>query len=355
MPQDPVNTPPHDPQHGTPQNGAAQSPAQPTPVQPSSAQPEQPVAQQPEQPVAQQPEQAAYAQPAYAQPDQQPSQFQPAPAQLPVAPPQAPSQTGAAVEIRGLAKLFDDKVAVDRINLTIPSGSFYGLVGRNGAGKTTTISMVTGMLQPTEGTALIRGIDMWADPLKAKAHLGVLPDGVHLFDKLTGEQLITYSGYLHGIDKETVASRVKDLLAAMDLTDAAGRAVADYSAGMTKKIALAAALIHAPSVLILDEPFEAVDPVSAANIQDILRGFVASGGTVVISSHVMDLVQRLCDHVAIMDSGRILAAGTVDEVRAGTSLEERFVQLVAAPPRKDCHGWAPRLTKVEVRAGLLPP
>lgn len=326
MPQDPVNTPPHDPQHGTPQNGAAQSPAQPTPVQPSSAQPEQPVAQQPEQA-------------AYAQPGQQPPQFQPAPAQLPVALPQAPSQTGAAVEIRGLAKLFDDKVAVDRINLTIPSGSFYGLVGRNGAGKTTTISMVTGMLQPTEGTALIRGIDMWADPLKAKAHLGVLPDGVHLFDKLTGEQLITYSGYLHGIDKETVASRVKDLLAAMDLTDAAGRAVADYSAGMTKKIALAAALIHAPSVLILDEPFEAVDPVSAANIQDILRGFVASGGTVVISSHVMDLVQRLCDHVAIMDSGRILAAGTVDEVRAGTSLEERFVQLVGGRTSSEGLSW----------------
>ena len=346
MPQDPVNTPPHDPQHGTPQHGtpqhgtpqhgtpqhgAAQSPAQPTPVQPSSAQPEQPVAQHPEQ--------AAYAQPAYAQPDQQPPQFQPAPAQLPVAPPQAPSQTGAAVEIRGLAKLFDDKVAVDRINLTIPSGSFYGLVGRNGAGKTTTISMVTGMLQPTEGTALIRGIDMWADPLKAKAHLGVLPDGVHLFDKLTGEQLITYSGYLHGIDKETVASRVKDLLAAMDLTDAAGRAVADYSAGMTKKIALAAALVHAPSVLILDEPFEAVDPVSAANIQDILRGFVASGGTVVISSHVMDLVQRLCDHVAIMDSGRILAAGTVDEVRAGASLEERFVQLVGGRTSSEGLSW----------------
>ena len=331
MPQDPVNTPPHDPQHGTPQHGtpqhgAAQSPAQPTPVQPGLAQPEQPVAQQPEQA-------------AYAQPGQQPPQFQPAPAQLPVAPPQAPSQTGAAVEIRGLAKLFDDKVAVDRINLTIPSGSFYGLVGRNGAGKTTTISMVTGMLQPTEGTALIRGIDMWADPLKAKAHLGVLPDGVHLFDKLTGEQLITYSGYLHGIDKETVASRVKDLLAAMDLTDAAGRAVADYSAGMTKKIALAAALIHAPSVLILDEPFEAVDPVSAANIQDILRGFVASGGTVVISSHVMDLVQRLCDHVAIMDSGRVLAAGTVDEVRAGASLEERFVQLVGGRTSSEGLSW----------------
>lgn len=321
MPQDPVNNPPHNPQHGILQNGAAQTPAQQSP-----AQPENPVAPQPNRP-------------AYAQPGQQPPQLQPAPAQLPVAPPRVPPQAGAAVEIRGLTKLFDDKVAVDRINLAIPSGSFYGLVGRNGAGKTTTISMVTGMLQPTEGTALIRGIDMWAEPLKAKAHLGVLPDGVHLFDKLTGEQLITYSGYLHGIDKETVASRVKDLLAAMDLTDAAGRAVADYSAGMTKKIALAAALIHAPSVLILDEPFEAVDPVSVANIQDILRGFVASGGTVILSSHVMDLVQRLCDHVAIMDSGRILAAGTVDEVRAGTSLEERFVQLVGGRTSSEGLSW----------------
>ena len=321
MPQDPVNTPPHNPQHGIPQNGTAQ-----TPTQQSPAQPENPVAPQPNSP-------------AYAQPGQQPPQFQPDPVQLPLAPPRVPPQAGAAVEIRGLTKLFDDKVAVDRINLAIPSGSFYGLVGRNGAGKTTTISMVTGMLQPTEGTALIRGIDMWAEPLKAKGHLGVLPDGVHLFDKLTGGQLITYSGYLHGIDKETVASRVKDLLAAMDLTDAAGRAVADYSAGMTKKIALAAALIHAPSVLILDEPFEAVDPVSAANIQDILRGFVASGGTVILSSHVMDLVQRLCDHVAIMDSGRILAAGTVDEVRAGTSLEERFVQLVGGRTSSEGLSW----------------
>lgn len=260
--------------------------------------------------------------------------------QLPVTPQTAPA-AGArpAIEIRGLTKAFGQKVAVDRINLDIPSGSFYGLVGRNGAGKTTTISMVTGMLMPSEGTAYVRGIDMWTDPLNAKAHLGVLPDGVHLFDKLTGEQLITYSGYLHGIDKETVASRVKDLLTAMDLTDAAGRAVADYSAGMTKKIALAAALVHAPSVLILDEPFEAVDPVSAANIQDILRGFVASGGTVIISSHVMDLVQRLCDHVAVMDSGRILAAGTVDEVRAGVSLEERFVQLVGGRTSSEGLSW----------------
>ena len=318
FPQDPNLNEPGSPQNPV-QETAVEAPANPTVATPAAAVPEA-VASEPVAPEASVPASVV--------------------PQLPVTPQSAPA-AGArpAIEIRGLTKAFGQKVAVDRINLDIPSGSFYGLVGRNGAGKTTTISMVTGMLQPIEGTAYVRGIDMWTDPLKAKAHLGVLPDGVHLFDKLTGEQLITYSGYLHGIDKETVASRVKDLLAAMDLTDAAGRAVADYSAGMTKKIALAAALVHAPSVLILDEPFEAVDPVSAANIQDILRGFVASGGTVIISSHVMDLVQRLCDHVAVMDSGRILAAGTVDEVRAGVSLEERFVQLVGGRTSSEGLSW----------------
>ena len=256
-----------------------------------------------------------------------------------IAPQRGAATTRNAIEVRGLTKAFGQTVAVDRINLGIPTGSFYGLVGRNGAGKTTTISMVSGMLQPPEGMAFINGVDMWQAPLEAKKHLGVLPDGVHLFDRLTGEQLITYSGYLHGLDKATVAERTADLLRAMDLTEAAGRTVADYSAGMTKKIALAAALIHAPSVLILDEPFEAVDPVSAANIQDILKGFVGSGGTVVLSSHVMDLVQRLCDHVAIMNEGHILAAGTVSEVRGNTSLEERFVQLVGGRTSSEGLSW----------------
>lgn len=321
--QDPNLNEPGSPQNPV-QETAVEAPANPTVATPAAAVPEA-VAPEAATPEPAAPEASV------------PASVAP---QLPVTPQSAPAAgVRPAIEIRGLTKAFGQKVAVDRINLDIPSGSFYGLVGRNGAGKTTTISMVTGMLQPTEGTAYVRGIDMWTDPLKAKAHLGVLPDGVHLFDKLTGEQLITYSGYLHGIDKETVASRVKDLLTAMDLTDAAGRAVADYSAGMTKKIALAAALVHAPSVLILDEPFEAVDPVSAANIQDILRGFVASGGTVIISSHVMDLVQRLCDHVAVMDSGRILAAGTVDEVRAGMSLEERFVQLVGGRTSSEGLSW----------------
>lgn len=252
----------------------------------------------------------------------------------------APQSHGTpALDIRSLVKIFDQRAVVDGINLTVPRGSFYGLVGRNGAGKTTSISMATGMLKPTQGQVLIGGVDIWAQPLDAKRKVGVLPDSVHLFDKLTGEQLITFAGRLHGLDKQTVAQRTRDLLVAMDLTGAAGQQVADYSAGMTKKVALACAMIHAPQLLVLDEPFEAVDPVSASNIQDILRAYVAGGGTVIISSHVMDLVQRLCDHVAIMDKGRILASGTVDEVRAGKSLEERFVSLVGGRVVSEGISW----------------
>ncbi|WP_421082894.1 ABC transporter ATP-binding protein [Rothia nasimurium] len=244
-----------------------------------------------------------------------------------------------ALEIQGLVKVFDQRPVVDGINLTVPRGSFYGLVGRNGAGKTTSLSMATGMLKPTAGRVLVGGVDVWANPLEAKRKVGVLPDGVRLFDKLTGEQLLTYAGRLHGLDKATVADRTRDLLQAMDLVSAVGKQVADYSAGMTKKISLACAMIHAPSLLVLDEPFEAVDPVSASNIQDILKAYVAGGGTVIVSSHVMDLVQRLCDHVAIMDSGRILASGTVDAVRGQMSLEERFVSLVGGRVASEGLAW----------------
>jgi ABC-2 type transport system ATP-binding protein len=235
---------------------------------------------------------------------------------------------GAAVRLTGLTKRFGDKLAVDALSLTVPAGSFYGLVGPNGAGKTTTLAMATGLLTPDAGTAVVGGIDVWAEPVRAKALIGNLADGVKLFDRLTGEQLITYNGMLFGLDRAAVAERAADLLRILDLESAAGTLVVDYSAGMTKKIALACALVHAPRILVLDEPFESVDPVSAANIRDILTEYVRGGGTVIVSSHVMDLVQRMCDHVAVVAAGRALAAGTVDEVRAGESLEDRFVQLV---------------------------
>lgn len=233
-----------------------------------------------------------------------------------------------AVEIRGLWKKFGPKIAVAGIDLVVPAGSFYGLVGPNGAGKTTTISMATGLLRPDFGTVHLSGRDLWADPTAAKRDLGVLPDGVRLFDRLTGAQLITYAGLLRGMERDVVKERMNSLLDALDLRADANNLVVDYSAGMTKKVALAAAIIHAPRLLVLDEPFEAVDPISAANIRQMLHDYVDGGGTVIVSSHVMDLVQRMCDHVAIVAGGYILAAGSVDDVRGEQSLEDRFVDLV---------------------------
>lgn len=253
--------------------------------------------------------------------------------------PNGSSQPAPALAIRGLAKRFGQKIAVNGINLDVPAGSFYGLVGPNGAGKTTALSMATGLMRPDYGKVWVHGVDVWEKPLEAKRLMGVLPDGVRLFDRLTGEQLVTYAGLLRGMDRETVAERTADLLKALDLAADAGTLVVDYSAGMTKKIALASALIHAPRLLVLDEPFEAVDPVSAANIRDILADYVSSGGTVIVSSHVMDLVQRMCDHVAVVAAGNVLAAGTVDEVRAGQSLEDTFVNLVGGRSTSEGLSW----------------
>lgn len=254
-------------------------------------------------------------------------------------PDSSPTVPVPALALRGLAKRFGGKIAVDGISLDVPAGSFYGVVGPNGAGKTTTLSMATGLLRPDFGTAFIHGVDVWAKPLQAKKLMGILPDGVRLFDRLTGEQLVTYAGLLRGMDREVVAQRVGELLEALDLSGDAGTLVVDYSAGMTKKIALASALIHAPRLLVLDEPFESVDPISAANIRGILDNYVSSGGTVIVSSHVMDLVQRMCDHVAVVAAGRVLAAGTVDEVRGGATLEDRFVQLVGGGNRTGGLEW----------------
>ncbi|MFB2571137.1 MULTISPECIES: ABC transporter ATP-binding protein [Micrococcus] len=244
-----------------------------------------------------------------------------------------------ALVMRGLAKRFGEKVAVNGISLDVPAGSFYGLVGPNGAGKTTALSMATGLLRPDQGQVWIHGTDVWQDPLPAKRRMGVLADGVRLFDRLTGEQLVTYAGLLRGMDRDTVAERTRDLLRVMDLEADAGKLVADYSAGMTKKVGLASAMIHAPHLLVLDEPFEAVDPVSAANIREILAQYVANGGTVIVSSHVMDLVQRMCDHVAVIAQGNLLAAGTVDEVRGEQSLEDRFVELVGGRSSGEGLSW----------------
>ena len=243
------------------------------------------------------------------------------------------------LSISGLVKQFGDTVAVDGVDLEVRRGSFYGIVGPNGAGKTTTLSMVTGLLRPDAGSITVQGVDVWQDPAEAKRAIGVLPDRLRLFDRLTGSQLLYYSGVLRGLDPATVKSRTADLARAFGLDDALGRLVSDYSAGMTKKIALAAALIHSPRVLILDEPFESVDPVSAANVIEILQRYVANGGTVVLSSHGMDLIQRVCDHVAIIVNGQVLAQGSVDEVRGTGTLEERFVELAGGRKAAEGMEW----------------
>ncbi|WP_205750135.1 ABC transporter ATP-binding protein [Cryobacterium sp. SO1] len=231
------------------------------------------------------------------------------------------------IAVSGLNKRFGQNIAVADVNLEVRAGSFFGIVGPNGAGKTTTLSMITGLLRPDSGSIQVHGVDVWADPIAAKRTIGVLPDRLRLFDRLTGAQLLYYAGVLRGLESETVRARSADLAAAFGIEDALNRLVADYSAGMTKKIALACAMIHSPRVLVLDEPFESVDPVSAVNVTEILQRYVAAGGTVILSSHGMDLIQRVCDHVAIIVQGSVLAAGTIDEVRGNVSLEERFVDL----------------------------
>lgn len=241
--------------------------------------------------------------------------------------PRAPEQP-PAMALRGLVKQFDGKVAVAGVDLDVPAGSFFGLLGPNGAGKTTTLSMAVGLLRPDAGVAYVLGHDVWADPVRAKSLFGVLPDGVRMFDRLSGAELLAYHGLLRGMNAEVVDQRASELLDVLELGPDNRTLVVDYSAGMKKKVGLACALLHAPRLLVLDEPFEAVDPVSAALIRDILQRFVAGGGTVVFSSHMMAVVERLCTHVAILAAGAIRVRGELDAVRGGQPLEDVFVQVV---------------------------
>ncbi|RCL90384.1 MAG: ABC transporter ATP-binding protein [Microbacterium sp.] len=245
----------------------------------------------------------------------------------------------AALVLRGIRKSFGDLQALDGISLEVPVGSFYGIVGPNGAGKTTTLSIIAGLLRADSGDITIAGVDAAAKPVAAKRLMGVLPDRFRTFDRLTGRQLLYYYGALRGLPPAEVERRTIDLARAFDLTESLGRVVSDYSAGMSKKIMLAGALIHSPRVLVLDEPFEAVDPVSSAAILDILQAYVAHGGTVILSSHGMELVERVCSRVAVIVAGSLVAEGTIDEVRGEVSLEERFVELVGGAGELEGLEW----------------
>lgn len=253
--------------------------------------------------------------------------------------PVLPVASGEALSVRGLTKRFGGVTAVDAVDLEISAGSFYGFVGPNGAGKTTTLAMITGLLRPDAGVVRIHGADVWRNPGVAKRSLGVLPDHLRLFDRLTGAEFLHHAGALRGLDRDTIVLRVDDLVAAFGLRHSLDRFISDYSAGMVKKIAIAAAMIHSPRLLVLDEPFESVDPVSAASVIAILKKFAAAGGTVLLSSHSMGLIERTCDAVAIIAEGRMLAAGPLDEVLAGESLETRFVELAGGATAVEGMEW----------------
>jgi ABC-2 type transport system ATP-binding protein len=252
------------------------------------------------------------------------------------------TDTGAAwpaLAARGLAKAFGHKIAVAEVNIDVPRGSFFGIVGPNGAGKTTTLRMATGLLRPDRGQVWIDGIDVWSDPIAAKQRIGVLPEDLSLFERLRGRELLEFHGLLRNMAPEAIASRSAQLLDFLGLSDAADAMVIDYSHGMRKKLVLAAALLHAPRVLFLDEPFEAIDPVSARAIRSVLEHFTAGGGTIVFSSHVMELVERMCDHVAVMVAGRIAWAGPLDALRGSGTLEDAFVALVGEPAAREGLSW----------------
>ncbi|MDQ2850619.1 MAG: ABC transporter ATP-binding protein [Actinomycetota bacterium] len=245
---------------------------------------------------------------------------------------------GPAVVLDGLVKAFNGRLAVDHLSLQIPAGSVYGMLGPNGAGKTTSMLMVSGLMRPDAGSVQVLGHDVWSDPAGAKALFGVSPDGLRLFDMLSAAELLRYVGELRSMPGPVIAQRSAELLHVLGLSEAANVVVADFSAGMTKKIGLACAMLHAPRLLILDEPFESVDPVSAQTMRGVIARYVAGGGTVVISSHVMELVETVCDHVAVIVAGRVLAAGRTDDVRGGISLHQRFLDLVGAGPAGDFDG-----------------
>jgi ABC-2 type transport system ATP-binding protein len=233
-----------------------------------------------------------------------------------------------AIETSGLTRLFDGKAAVDALDLRVPRGAFYGFLGPNGAGKSTTIKMLTGLLRPSGGSARVLGLDLARSGLEVKARVGVVPDGLALFERLSGAEMLRIHGQLYRLDRATAARRAGELLEALDLGADAGRLVQDYSHGMKKRLALGCALIHGPELLFLDEPFEGIDAVAVAGIRRMLQDLVVRGAlTVFLTSHVLEVVERIVTHVGIIHRGRLARQGTLAEVCAAGTLEEAFIQV----------------------------
>lgn len=236
-----------------------------------------------------------------------------------------------ALELTNLTKRFGDVTAVDDLTLRLAPGAFLGLLGRNGAGKSTTLKMVTGLLQPTSGAIRVLGLDLAAEPIAVKRQIGVMPEEMALLEYLTGPQYLRFVGRMYGLEDVVADARREELFSKLDLAPAPRGLVADYSYGMKKKLSLCAALIHGPRVVFLDEPFEGIDAVTSRTIREILQSLQSHGVTLVLTSHIMEVVEKLCPVIAILDEGRLLGFGRLEELRAregAENLEGLFVNLV---------------------------
>src|SRR5262249_35035515 len=249
------------------------------------------------------------------------------------------AMTGAAIVTEQLTRRFGNLTAVDGMDLSVAAGQFFGFLGPNGAGKSTTIKMLTGLLAPTSGRMQLLGLDFASSAIDIKRQIGVVPEGMGLFERLTGFEYLNFVGRMYGLDRSTTAQRTNELLEFMQLADRPKSVIADYSHGMQKKIALAAAVIHGPRILFLDEPFEGVDALAAGALKALLARMTERGVTIFLTSHVLEIVERLCSHVGIIHKGRLVAQGSLEELRAGvagvngeqsgeTTLEQVFLSIV---------------------------
>lgn len=245
------------------------------------------------------------------------------------------------IETFNLVRRFGDFTAVDHLNLRVERGRFFGFLGPNGAGKSTTIKMLTGLLAPTSGSIRVLGRDLESEPLEVKRRIGVVPEDLNLFERLTGAEMLTFTGRMYGLERAETSSRAAELLALMELNTEPKKLVVEYSHGMKKKLSLACALIHRPEILFLDEPFEGVDAIASRTLKNLLSKLTERGLTVFLTSHVLEIVERLCTDIAIISQGKLVASGSLDELRRGIrveddgraasgpmSLEEYFIHVV---------------------------
>ncbi len=238
--------------------------------------------------------------------------------------------TGPGIVTEGLTRRFGERVAVDHVNLRVDAGQFFGFLGPNGAGKSTMIKMLTGLLAPSAGTMRILNIDMAENSVEVKRQIGVVPECLALFGRLTGAEYLNFAGRMYGLDRGTAAQRTAELLEFMQLADRPKTLITDYSHGMQKKLAMAAAVIHAPRILFLDEPFEGIDAIAAGTLKAMLQRMIARGATIFLTSHVLEIVERLCSHVAIISHGKLVAEGSLEELRAGIEARQGSIPGGAA-------------------------